>query len=301
MHQIFNTLPDTTLDPQVFDDRRALMHTPALRVSDDALIPRRVVMFLSASAAASGSSAPGESIGTGPLRSALQIQKAGHGVEMASPSSRRAWLKAAAALAAGCALPASAQLVFSPEDDTAGKTVSQETPTVAESTALHRQSVKGYIPPDFWSRPRELWLRRQGTKDEVRAVYWKDGRVQSEGYWRICALLRDVRANLMTVMDPLILDILRGIYGFYQAWQHPHPIVVTSGYRTHVTNAALSKEGAAKNSMHLYGKAVDLYIPGIPAKDISALGVYLKLGGVGFYPSKGFTHLDTGKRRVWKG
>lgn len=160
---------------------------------------------------------------------------------------------------------------------------------------------RGEIPVDFWSKPRELWLRRQGTADEIRVVYWKDGNLIPEGYWQACALLRDVRANVMTTIDPTLLDVLRGISGYYQAWAWPHPVTATSGYRTVRTNDALSREGAAKNSMHLYGKAVDLHIPGIPTRDVSALGMYLQQGGVGFYPDRNFTHLDTGKLRVWRG
>ncbi len=114
-------------------------------------------------------------------------------------------------------------------------------------------------------------------------------------------MLRDVQANVMTTMDPTVLDILRGVLGFYQAWRWPHPIVVTSGFRTVATNNRYLKEGAARNSMHLYGKGVDLFIPGIPAKDVAALGVHLQQGGVGFYPDRGFTHLDTGRLRLWRG
>lgn len=218
--------------------------------------------------------------------------------------SRRGFLGAASAslMAFGGAAQASAAqpLVFSPHDkDEDAFIAASQTERGTSIMAENRQP--GEIPPDFWSRPRELWLRRQGTKDEVRVVYWKDGKLLSEGYWAACALLRDVRANVMTAIDPTVLDVLRGISGYYQAWNWPHPIVATSGYRTAGTNNRLSKEGAAKNSMHLYGKAVDLFIPGIPAKDVGKLGQYLQQGGVGFYPGRGFTHLDTGKLRSWTG
>ena len=181
-----------------------------------------------------------------------------------------------------------AQLEFSPNDG-------PETPQYTQSAALQL----GQIPNDFWFRPRELWLRRQGTNQEVRLVYWKDGRLLSEGYWQACAMLKDVSENVMTTMDPTILDVLRGVAGYYEAWQYHQPIVLTSGFRTLRTNSRLLSEGAAKNSMHLYGKAVDLYIPGIPARDIGILGMHLQQGGVGFYPSRGFTHLDTGRLSKW--
>lgn len=155
------------------------------------------------------------------------------------------------------------------------------------------------MPTDFWERPRELWLRRHGTKEEVRLTYWRDGALVADGYWQACAVLRDRKANRMTAIDPAVLDVLRGIHGYYEAWRWKHPIVITSGYRTGATNS--STEGAAKNSMHLFGKAVDLYVPGIPVDHIRRLGLYLQQGGVGYYPDNGFTHLDTGKIRTWRG
>lgn len=132
-------------------------------------------------------------------------------------------------------------------------------------------------------------------------MYWKDGKLLSEGYWQACAMLRDVTANVMTTIDPTILDVLRGVSGYYEAWNYRKPLTLTSGFRTVKTNNALSKEGGAKNSMHLYGKAVDLYIQGVPPRDIGALGMHLQQGGVGFYPNRGFTHLDTGRLRAWVG
>ena len=219
-------------------------------------------------------------------------------VEQASIG-RRAVLKAAAALALGAALSplraSPSPLVF----DAPGPTLEPAAghPATAAQPALQL----GEIPADFWERPRELWLQRQGTREAVQAVYWKDGAILPEGYWQLCAVLRDVRANRMTTMDPTILDVLRGVLGYYQAWRWPYPIVVTSGFRTVQTNNALKSEGAAKNSMHLYGRAADVYMPGASVRDIGLLGMHMQRGGVGFYPSKGFTHLDTGRLRAWKG
>jgi uncharacterized protein YcbK (DUF882 family) len=219
--------------------------------------------------------------------------------------SRRGFLGAASAslMAFGGTTHAktSSPLIFSPADDKAEEAFAASRALQGNRNQAEKELQPGEIPPDFWRRPRELWLRRQGMNNDVRAVYWKDGQLQSEGYWAACAILRDVSANVMTAIDPTVLDVLRGISGYYQAWNWPHPIVVTSGYRTKVTNDRISSEGSAKNSMHLYGKAVDLYIPGIPARDVGKLGQYLQQGGVGFYPGRGFTHLDTGRLRTWTG
>lgn len=220
-------------------------------------------------------------------------------------ASRRAFLKGASLALAGMACPALSEargqaepLIFAPEPDSpqAAPGDSSQVPQFVQQETLRL----GEIPADFWQRPRELWLRRHPTGQETRIVYWRDGQLVADGYWQACAMLRDVRANVMTSMDPTLLDVLRGVFGFYNAWRWPHPIVITSGFRTVKTNNAIG-EGAAKNSMHLYGRAADLHVPGVPTKDVAALGMHLQQGGVGFYPSKGFTHLDTGRLRLWKG
>ncbi len=222
--------------------------------------------------------------------------------------SRRAFLSAAGAALFAFSVPAAAAsakgpLEFSPEDDEEIQGTAVQLPPSESAPAQPLRL--GEIPSDFWLRPRELFLTRQGTREQIRVVYWRDGKLIPEGYWQACALMRDVRANKMTSMDPAVLDILRGILGYYAAWRYPHPLTVTSGFRTWETNKALmgkkDGEGAAKNSMHLYGRATDTYMTGISPRDIGALGMHLRQGGVGFYPAKGFTHLDTGRLRTWRG
>lgn len=151
---------------------------------------------------------------------------------------------------------------------------------------------------DFWSRPRELWLRRRSTGEEVRAVYLSDGQLQTEGYVALCKLLRDAQAGNAVQMDLVLLDILRGIYGWFDTAGMSRPIDINSGYRTVHTN---SKEGGARNSMHMYGKAADLRMQGVPTEYMAKLGMYLAGGGVGYYAQKGFVHVDSGRLRSWAG
>lgn len=159
----------------------------------------------------------------------------------------------------------------------------------------------GEIPADFWTRPRTLRLYRESTKEHMSVTYWQDGQLNPAGYWQACALLRDVQANRMTAMDPLVLDIMRGMLGYYEAWKWPYPLVIRSGFRTEETNRKLLNEGAAKNSHHLYGRAVDLNVPGISIQDVGRLAQHFQRGGVGFYPNKLFVHIDTGRVRTWRG
>lgn len=152
---------------------------------------------------------------------------------------------------------------------------------------------------DFWSMPRELWLERAETGESIRAQYFANGQILTPGYVATCQLLRDVKARTAVQMSPVLLDILCGMQGWLRAYGVEKPIIVNSGYRTILTNSKI--EGAARASMHLWGKAADVRIDGIPTRYLAELGLYLRGGGVGFYPGKGMVHVDDGRLRVWRG
>lgn len=156
---------------------------------------------------------------------------------------------------------------------------------------------------DFWAKPRSIWLYNPATKDNVRVCYWHDNQLDIEGYAAACRILRDFRQSQAVQMDIVLLDLLRGVTGFYEKQGFDLPIVVHSGFRTQQTNELLKRRGEkpAKNSMHLYGKACDFSIPGVPVKQLLQLGTYFGTGGVGYYPKRDFIHLDTGSVRVWRG
>lgn len=151
----------------------------------------------------------------------------------------------------------------------------------------------------FWDYPRSLWLKRTATGEEQRVVYWANGGYLTDGYQQACYLLRDVRANLTVAMDPVLLDILRGMQGWLEAHGISKPLMLNSGYRSPKTNR--ETEGASRTSQHVAGKAADIWIPDVPADYLGKLAQYFQGGGVGFYASKSFIHVDSGRLRVWKG
>ena len=60
----------------------------------------------------------------------------------------------------------------------------------------------------------------------------------------------------------------------------------------------------AKKSLHMSGMAADIRIPGVPLtalKNAAYALQALNTGGVGYYPSNGFVHIDTGSVRTWSG
>lgn len=151
----------------------------------------------------------------------------------------------------------------------------------------------------FWNQPRKLHLYRPALKKTLNVVYWHAGRVYTPGYRQLCLLLKDHRQDEAVSIDPRLFDLLCAMQAWVGYYGYKDPIQVNSGYRTARTNNRL--EGAARNSMHLYGKAADIVFPGLPASYINQLAQRYAGGGVGFYPSSGFVHVDTGRQRVWRG
>ncbi len=149
---------------------------------------------------------------------------------------------------------------------------------------------------------RVLWLRREGFGEEIRVPFSRDGRtVYDPGYRAICWLMRDhaVPPSLGYVrFDIVTIEVLWEVQRLLASRGTEAPITVTSGYRCAQTNA--NTEGAARNSQHLYAKAVDMYVPGVSTRDLFAACWSRGLsGGIGYYDSH--VHLDSGTRRFWVG
>lgn len=80
-------------------------------------------------------------------------------------------------------------------------------------------------------------------------------------------------------------------------------IHVISGFRHPKFNLMLTKKGreAARDSQHTRSQAIDFSLPGVDASALYKYALKQWKGGVGYYPVSQFVHLDTGKRRTWKG
>jgi uncharacterized protein YcbK (DUF882 family) len=152
---------------------------------------------------------------------------------------------------------------------------------------------------DFWTRPRELWIRHQHTGEGARVLYWERGALIPDGYRELCGILRDHHTGATVQMDVGVLNLAYGIQGWLADWGIDRPLVVTRAYSTPETNRHI--EGAALDSQHPRGRAIDFYMTGIPAASVGLMAAYYRRGGVGFYPLKRHTHIDTGRVRYWAG
>lgn len=149
----------------------------------------------------------------------------------------------------------------------------------------------------FWDLPRQIYLHRRQSNENARIVYFNQGRIDEQGYRLACYLLRDVIAGQIMTMDLRLLDLICAVQAWLKYYGFNGPIIVNSGYRTAKTNGSL--EGAAKNSMHLYGRAIDFTVPGLSPAALAQIAAQFRAGGIGIYPNQNFIHLDTGGVRVW--
>ncbi len=147
------------------------------------------------------------------------------------------------------------------------------------------------------NRPWRIAAINGNTKETLNIVYRMGNTYSQTGLRSIAYFMRDWRENQARYMDPRLVDLLAYIH---QASGSTEPIWITSGYRTPKTNAMLVRTvDAATNSYHMVGMAADVRMPGIPTRWIRDAGLYLGIGGVGYYPRSDFVHLDTGPVRRW--
>jgi uncharacterized protein YcbK (DUF882 family) len=78
-------------------------------------------------------------------------------------------------------------------------------------------------------------------------------------------------------------------------------IHIISGFRSAKYNDYLISLGhkVAKHSLHLEGRALDIRIPGTPLATLQRTALSFRIGGVGYYPSNDFVHIDSGAFRTW--
>lgn len=148
---------------------------------------------------------------------------------------------------------------------------------------------------------RALSFLHTHTGERLKVEYCENGKYQPQALQEINRLLRDFRVDEVKPIDPTLLDLLHELGGTLETDQAYH---VISGYRSPKTNAMLrsrggAHSGVASGSLHQVGKAIDIRLPGVKLADLHRAARSLKLGGVGYYPSSNFVHVDTGRVRYW--
>jgi uncharacterized protein YcbK (DUF882 family) len=149
-----------------------------------------------------------------------------------------------------------------------------------------------------FSGHKYLSLEHHHTGETLKLTYYEQGRYDHDALSQISYFLRDYHNGEVHSVDPALLDQL---YDVKLLLGTKKPFHIVSGYRSPETNANLRRHtrGVAKHSLHMEGKAIDIRIEGINAKVIRNAALALNRGGVGYYPSADFVHMDSGDIRTW--
>ena len=191
--------------------------------------------------------------------------------------------------------------------------------TEFKNTGVHRRAFLGFsavaaatalAPMKAFAAPastapkgavRTLSFFNTHTGERVRTTYCCNGQYDPQALQQLNHILRDFRANEVKTIDPKLFDLLHELSGTLET---DSPFHIISGYRSPNTNTMLRAKGGAHTgvatqSLHMVGKAIDIRIPGVKLDHLRAAARSLKLGGVGYYPSSNFVHVDTGRVRAW--
>nr|WP_245439281.1 DUF882 domain-containing protein [Microvirga aerophila] len=147
---------------------------------------------------------------------------------------------------------------------------------------------------------RTLTFYHNNTKETLTVTFRRNGQYDSAALQQLNWFLRDWRRDEPTRMDPRLFDT---VWEVYREVGSGAPVRVNSAYRSPQTNSMLRRRSSAvaKHSQHMLGKALDFYLPDVPAQQVRAIGMRLQNGGVGYYPNAytPFIHLDVGSVRAW--
>jgi uncharacterized protein YcbK (DUF882 family) len=143
---------------------------------------------------------------------------------------------------------------------------------------------------------RRLRLVNAHTGETFDGPYRDDGGPIAAAMQDLSTFLRDHYSGETIDYDVGVLDFLASVMETVGATE----ATVLSAYRTRATNAMLARTnfGVADNSQHIYGRALDIYLPA--RLDVAMESARaMERGGVGWYPDSHFIHLDTGPVRNW--
>jgi uncharacterized protein YcbK (DUF882 family) len=145
-------------------------------------------------------------------------------------------------------------------------------------------------------KPRRLRLVNAHTGERFAGPYRDDGGPIATAMEDLSAFLRDHHSGETIGYDVGVIDFLASVLEAVGATE----ATVLSAYRTRATNEMLARTtfGVADNSQHIYGRALDIYLPA--RLDVAMeTARAMQRGGVGWYPQSHFIHLDTGPLRNW--
>jgi uncharacterized protein YcbK (DUF882 family) len=165
--------------------------------------------------------------------------------------------------------------------------------TLLSPVAAFAKALPGPETPERW-----LSLENTHTGEKLKTVFWQEGKYLEDSLKDLNHILRDHRQDEVMAIDKKLLDLLFALNGKLET---KAPFQIISGYRSPKTNAMLASRsgGVARKSYHMKGMAMDLRLQDTSLMDVKKAALALRGGGVGYYPSSNFVHVDVGPVRDW--
>jgi uncharacterized protein YcbK (DUF882 family) len=147
---------------------------------------------------------------------------------------------------------------------------------------------------------RSLELKNLHTGEVLKVTFERETGPDPQTQAKLQHLLRDYRANEEHPIDPALYGLLVDLA---EATGHEARYELISGYRSPRTNEKLHSQGhaVAEHSQHMEGRAMDVRLIGCELTVLRDAALKAARGGVGYYPSSNFVHIDTGRVRAWNG
>jgi uncharacterized protein YcbK (DUF882 family) len=147
---------------------------------------------------------------------------------------------------------------------------------------------------------RRLAFDNLHTGEKLEVAYWQNGTYAPDALAEVNHVLRDYRNGEVHPIEPTLLDLLAALS--IRLETAPRYSVI-SGYRSPATNAMLHEQShqVASGSLHMQGMAIDIRLAGLDLGRVRDAAQSLAIGGVGYYPSSQFVHVDVGRVRQWAG
>ncbi len=145
---------------------------------------------------------------------------------------------------------------------------------------------------------RTLAFEHLHTGEGLDITYFFAGSYDDVALAAINHLLRDFRTG---DVHPIARSLLDQLAHVHTAIGSDAPFQVISGYRSPATNDMLHRRtgGVASRSLHMDGMAIDVRLADTRSARLRDVAASLRLGGVGYYASSNFVHLDIGRPRQW--
>lgn len=147
---------------------------------------------------------------------------------------------------------------------------------------------------------RKVGFHNLHTGEALDVAYWENGAYVPDALQAVNHVLRDFRTGDVHEISPHLLDLLTSLSAHLESGER---FQVISGYRSPQTNAHLHELSGqvASGSLHMKGEAIDIRLPGVDLTHVRDIALSMAVGGVGYYPTSDFVHVDVGRVRRWSG